>query len=164
VYADGVSKQIQVVLLEDIASLGRAGDIVSVAEGYARNALFPTGKAALATEGTRREHEQHIQRRRQQEEQRLKELQEKAEVIEGTELVLKARVKDGDEIYGSITPKEIVEALNEQAQLTLQAKDISIKKPLKKTGSQEMTVQLSPEVECMVVVSVVPDEESKQEV
>lgn len=157
-----MAKQVHVVLLEDVASLGRAGDVVVVSEGYARNALFPDGKAALATESVQSEAKSRKEKKKQEEAARLEELQAVAEKLDGTELSFEAKVKEGEEIYGSISPKQVVEELNSQAGLQLTTKDISIKKAIKSLGTYPMTVAVAADIECTVHVAVVPDAESKE--
>lgn len=160
-----MAKDVKVILLEDIASLGKAGDIVTVSEGYARNALFPQGKGALATEGMQEQQRQKEAKKSQEAQALLSQLQAIAEKMDNTELALQGRVKDGEEIYGSITPKHIVEELNKQTGLSLGPKDISQKKPVKKIGSYDLTVSLSPDVEftMKLVVEPSPDSEASHE-
>ncbi len=155
-----MAKNIKVLLLEDVASLGKAGDIVAVLEGYARNALFPQGKAAMATADVQKKQEAKQVKKRQEKEATLQELQSRASTLDNTELTLPARVKDGSEIFGSITAKQIVESLNEQAHLTLYPKDIVLAEPIKQLGTYPLTVHLSPEVDFIIHVTVVPNAES----
>lgn len=150
---------VKVLLLEDVKSLGVAGDIVSVSEGFARNKLFPDGKAALATEQEQQKHKSQQEKQAKQAQALLEEQEATAEKMDGTELELKARVKDGEDIFGSITPKQIVDELNRQADLSLSSKNISIKKPIKRLGTHEMIVSLSDVVEFPMVVTVVAEEE-----
>lgn len=150
---------VKVLLLEDMKSLGSAGDIVTVSEGYARNKLFPDGKAALATENEQKKHKDEQDRQSKQAKAELEELEAVAEKLDGTELELKANVKEGEEIFGSITPKQIVDELNTQAGLALTTKNISIKKAIKQLGSHDMIVSLSDVVEFPMVVTVSPEEE-----
>ena len=156
-----MSKKISIVLLEDVDSLGREGDVVEVAEGYARNSLFPDGKAALATkqvkEQQKKDHDEQIVK----EEQRLKKFQKTAEKLEGSELVIEARINEGDELYGSVTAKDISSKLNEDANIATNERDISLESVIKKIGTYDVTVRLSEDVEFALQVAVVPDEESK---
>ena len=157
-----MSRKLTVLLLEDVASLGKAGDIVTVSEGYARNFLFPEGRAALADEKTQKEARQRREAKQAESDRALAEAQALAEKLEGTELTLKARRKEdeGNEIYGSITARQIAEELNRAAELSVAAKDIKLKKPITSLGSQAVTVHLSPEVEITIQVTITPDEEA----
>jgi large subunit ribosomal protein L9 len=158
-----MSRRLKVVLLEEVDSLGKAGDIVVVAEGYARNALFPQGKAALATEQVQYQRQRKTASQRKQTERALAARQELAEKLDGSELVVAAHVREGDELYGSITRKQIADQLNAQAHLTLRAADITLPSPIKKIGSYPVIVSLSPEVECTIQLAVVPDANNRSE-
>lgn len=155
-----MTKQIQVFLLEDVKGLGKAGDIVTVADGYARNSLFPASQAVLADRKVRTRASVEKARRAVQQEAYLQMLQDKATILDHSEITFTARVKDGDEIYGSISKKQILDELNQKASLRLQLKDIRIKAPLKRLGSYDMNVSLSGDIECTVKVTVAADQAS----
>lgn len=155
-----MSKKIQVILLEDIASLGLAGKIVTVAEGYARNFLFPQGKAALATAQAVTAAREKDDQKKSVVQKQLSELQARAEALQGTELTVPAKVKDGDEIYGGINAAHIAKQLSQQSGHHFKAKDISLVKPLTTLGSRQVTVSLSPEVETTIHINVIPAEAS----
>lgn len=158
-----MGKNIRVILLETLHSLGQAGDIVVVSEGYARNFLFPQAKAALATETSQQKQQQQIAKKEEQSQRELKTLQEQAEKLEGTELEIQARIKDGTEIFGSITAGKIAQELSERAGFKFKASDINIAKPIKEIGSQDVTVHLSPEIETTIHLTVVADLESTKD-
>ncbi|MEX1997610.1 MAG: 50S ribosomal protein L9 [Candidatus Andersenbacteria bacterium] len=149
-----MAKRIQVILLEDINSIGRAGDIVAVSEGYARNFLFVQGKAALATSKVVAEKKRHRATALKQQEAELQQLQEQAQQLDGTELVIPVRVKDGEQIFGSITAKKIAEELRQQAGLTITPKDVKLAHPITSISSQAVTVRLAPTVETSIQVTV----------
>lgn len=152
-----MSKKVSVLLLEDVASLGNAGDIVKVSEGYARNALFPEGKAALATETVKHAQQTRQARDDAEKKEELEQTQAVADKLEGTELALTARVKEGEEIFGSITAAHIAKELSQQANLSLKPKDVALAKPLTRLGSQPVTVHLSPEVDAKIQVTITAD-------
>lgn len=154
-----MSKKIQVVLLEDVAGVGRAGEVADVAEGYARNFLFPGGKAAVASASTRREQAARTQRANLDADAELKKLQALAEQLDGTELVISARVKEdeGEDIYGTVTRQMICRELAAQAKVTCNASTIGLDAPIKRLGSHTVVVRLSPDVETTIRVSVVPE-------
>lgn len=157
-----MSRSLTVLLLEDVASLGKAGDIVTVSEGYARNFLFPDGKAALAGEKARKQAEARRAALQAESNRVLAQAQALAEKLEGTELTLKARRKEdeGDEIYGTVTARHVADELNRAARLSLKPKDVKLKKPMTRLGGQDIVVSLSPEVEITIHVTVAPDEEA----
>jgi large subunit ribosomal protein L9 len=152
--------KVNVLLLEDIQGLGRAGDIVSVNEGYARNSLFPAGQAAQATPTVQRKYADKRAKETQSKAQALVQLQKKAEILDGTELTLAARVKEGDTIYGSITAKDILSELINKANLNIKASQLDINVPIKQLGSYDLTIHLSPQVECVMKLTVVADPSS----
>jgi len=155
-----MSKKISIILLEDITNLGQAGDIVEATEGYARNFLFPQAKAALATDQAKQEVKDKKQQAAKINDEQLAALQSKADNLAGTELLLTARVKDGTEIYGKITPGQIAKELNKAAKLDLKAKAINLPQPITATGTYDVTVSLSPDVETTIKVTVEPDPDS----
>lgn len=155
-----MSKKIQVILLEDVSPLGLAGQIVTVAEGYARNFLFLQGKAALATAQAVTAAKEKDNQKKAVAQKQLSELQARAEALQGTELTMPAKVKDGDEIYGSINATHIAKQLSQQSDHPFKAKDISLVKPLTTLGSHQITVSLSPEVETTIHINVISEEAS----
>ena len=153
-----MSKKNQVILLEDVTPLGLAGQIVTVAEGYARNFLFPQGKAALATAQAVTAAKEKDNQKKAVAEKQLSELQTRAEALQSTELTVPAKVKDGDEIYGSINATHIAKQLSQQSGHPFKTKDIGLVKPLTTLGSHQITVSLSPEVETTIHINVIPEE------
>lgn len=157
-----MAKQVQVILLENVDSMGSAGEIVSVSEGHARNFLFPQGKAALATANVQSQYEHRKERAAKAEKEKLIQLREQADSWEGTELNITVKVKEGDELYGSIGKKDIAEELNKQVDLKLNSKNVVLEEPIKKLGSYPTIIQLSPEVEAKIIVTVVAEEEKTE--
>lgn len=152
-----MSKKVSVLLLEDIDQVGTIGQIVSVAEGYARNSLFPEGKAALAT--AKNVSRASVEKKQQQEKDKilLAELQEKASSLDGTELVVTALVKEGEEIFGSINAVRIASELNAQTKSNFNAKIIDLSEPITSLGTYPIVINLSPEVTATVHVTVIAD-------
>jgi large subunit ribosomal protein L9 len=155
-----MSKKIKVILLEDLSNYGKAGEIIDVSEGYARNFLFPQAKAALATAQVEKQAEEKIAQEEQTEQEQLAKTRQQAEKLDGTELTLLSRVKDGNQIFGKITKQDISKALNTQAKLTTKAKDINLPDPITSLGSYDITVNLSADVETNIKVTVEPDPDS----
>lgn len=150
-----MAKKINVILLENIEGYGRSGDIVSVSEGFARNALFPEGKAALATEQLQSQHREQQRKQQQTAQQHLQQLQDVASAYDNTELALTAKVNDDGELYGSFGPKDLAAHLTKEGKINVKPKDIHLEGgPIKTTGSHQATVTLSPEVEFTLNISV----------
>lgn len=154
-----MAKQLSVLLLEDIAQLGRAGDIVEVAEAYARNALFPQGKAALATAQVKTEKESKDIAKRKKAEEELLAIQATAEKMENTELAIPVSVNEDNEPYGSITSKTISELLKKESNVDIPAKKISGTFPIKTLGSFPISVQLPQGVEFHMTIVVTKKDE-----
>lgn len=154
-----MAKQLSVLLLEDITQLGRAGDIVEVAEAYARNALFPQGKAAIATAQVKTEKESKDAAKRKRAEEELLAIQATAERMENTELVIAVSVNEDNEPYGSITSKTISDVLKKESDIDIPAKKISGSFPIKMLGSFPISVQLPQGVEFHMIIAVTKKDE-----
>jgi large subunit ribosomal protein L9 len=148
---------LQVILIEDVDGLGKAGDIVSVAEGYARNFLFPKGSAAIATEQMQSRKAEQTEEDKKKQRNDLATLHKQAEQLEGTELVINARVKEGEEIFGSISNKNIATELATKAQLTVSARQVQLDQPITTIGSYDVTVKLADDVETTIKVTIVAE-------
>lgn len=152
-----MSKKVQVLLLENVSNVGQAGQIIETSEGYARNYLFPQGKAALATESVKKVVEQKKAVATKAAEEELSETQKKAEALEGTELVIIGKIKDGDQIFGKITPAKIAQELSKQAGLAIKSGDVKLPQVVNKLGTYDVTVRLSKEIETTLKVTVAAD-------
>lgn len=156
-----MAKKITVILLENVEGYGHSGDIVNVSEGFARNALFPHGKAAIATDQLQDQHQAKQQKQQQQAQQQLEHLQSLASSYDNTELVLTAKVNPENELYGSIGPKEIASHLTKQGKLNLKPKDIQLTAgPIKSIGTYQATITLSADIDFTLNISVVAEEDS----
>lgn len=149
----------QVLLLEDIQSLGKVGDIVAVSEGYARNFLFPEGKAALATKQVLATKETKDASKRKKAEEELVAQQAIASTLENTELVMREKVKEGDGLYGSVSAKEVASVISKQAGTNIPPRHITGDFPIKSLGSYPVTVQLAQGVEFQMIIVVMSYEE-----
>ncbi|OGY30993.1 MAG: 50S ribosomal protein L9 [Candidatus Andersenbacteria bacterium RIFCSPHIGHO2_02_FULL_45_11] len=150
----------QVLLLEDIAKLGGAGDIVETSEGYARNFLFPQGKAALATKQVKTRKDVKDAAAKKKAEEELMAQQALASKMENTELTMTEKVKEGEALYGSVTAKEVAKLLSNQAGMPIAPKNIIGNFPIKTLGTHPITVQLQLGVEFQMSVVVLEYEEA----
>lgn len=142
----------KIILLEDLKTLGKKGDVKDVAEGYARNFLFPKKIAKLATEENIEENEQRKIQEKSGEEAKKGELKALAEKIKNKKIIIKSKEKNG-KLFGSISAKDIAEALKKEG-LSVLDKDIIINEVIKKTGEYEITVVLSPEIKTVIKLEV----------
>ncbi len=145
---------VEVILTEDISTLGHAGEVVRVRPGYARNYLLPQGKAMLATKGRVRELEH---KRRVIEEKTRKEVgghELVAKRLEQTELEFQVRAGEEGKLFGSITNADIAGRLGEQG-IQLDRRKIELSEPIKQLGEYTVTLKLHREVRTQIRVKVV---------
>jgi large subunit ribosomal protein L9 len=148
----------QVLLLKDIDQLGRAGEVKRVADGYARNYLFPHGWAVLATPGAVKQAKQTRLAEDSRKAKALSEAQALAQLLDGQTVVFKARAGEGDRLYGSITNVAIAEALEQQVGREVDRRKIVLDEPLKELGTHAITIHLGLEAEAKVTVVVEREE------
>ena len=143
-----------VILNKDVKGTGKAGDIVKVSDGYARNMLIPKGYAKEATEGNVRnlEKQKAIAAEKKAEEKAAS--QALAEKINAASVTIKTKAGEGGRIFGSITSKDIADALADQKKLTVDKKKIQLDNPIKQTGEMTVDIKLYPEVMAKLKVTV----------
>jgi large subunit ribosomal protein L9 len=146
----------KVILLEPVENLGDVGAVVRVKPGYARNFLLPRGAAAIATEGALKGLEAKIRAQAKRAAERKVEAESLKAQLEPITLTLK--VKSGDaKIYGSVTSREVVQALEAQHQITLDPKRLILARPIKELGEYVLPYKPHPEVPMSLKVTVVAD-------
>jgi large subunit ribosomal protein L9 len=147
---------IEVILREDIKTLGRVGEMVRVKPGYARNYLLPQGLAYEATEGNKKRiaAETRVRSARNQAEQA--EAERAAATLREVTLTLSGKAGEEGKLFGSITSQDIAAALAQQGH-TVDRRRIELEHPIKTTGTHTVTVRLHPEVHADVRVSVVAE-------
>lgn len=147
----------KVLLLQDVKGLGRAGQVVEVSDGYGRNYLVPRGLAAEATPALLNEvRQKEAKKERQRQKEREEALALKA-ALEGKTLTLAAKA-GGGKLFGSITNRDIAEALQREWGLRVEKKLLSLEHPIKTPGAHPVTAHLLPGVEARFTVLVVPEE------
>jgi large subunit ribosomal protein L9 len=151
----------KVVLLEDIAGTGRAGEIKEVSKGYAKNFLLPRGLALIATPAVTKQVESRLERQKIEESIDREKLVELAQQIEGKEIHFKARMGGGERLFGSITAADVAEELSRAIGSVIDKKKIDIEKPFRQTGSYEVAVRLASDIKPKITV-VIEEEEKKE--
>lgn len=146
----------QVILLEDIPSLGKVGDLVKVADGYGRNYLIPKRKAILANEKSIKALE--VQKRQIQQgiEKAKKNAEKLAQQIEQTPCTLTKPVGESGKLFGSVTSKEIEEYLKGIG-IQVDRKKIHLEEPIKSVGLYTVPIKLHPEITAHLKVWVVQE-------
>ena len=136
----------KIILLQDVKSLGKKGEIVEVASRYARNYVLPKKLGVEATEKNlndiklQKAHEEKLAA------QRLAEAQDLAQKLESVQITVSMKRGEGDRVFGSISAKEIAEAAAEQHGLELDKKKIQVEEPIRSFGRFEVPIKLHPEV------------------
>jgi large subunit ribosomal protein L9 len=152
-----------IILLERIEKLGGIGDVVSVKDGYARNFLLPNRKALRANEANRKVFEANRARIESDNADRRGDAQKHAGTVEGKQVVLIRASSNSGQLYGSVSVRDIVDALNaDGAKVAKQM--IVLERPIKTIGLFDVRVALHPEVSVTVQVNVArsPDEADLQ--
>lgn len=148
---------VEVILRRDVADLGRAGELVGVRPGYARNYLIPQGIALAATEGNRRRFEEE---RRQVEQSAVREREAAAQLaseLEGLSLNFVRRAGEGGRLFGSVTAADIAHELDE-AGTPVDRRMIVLEEPIKDLGVYDVTLRIHADVEPALKVWVVAEE------
>lgn len=143
-----------IILNRDVKGTGKAGDIVKVSDGYARNMLIPKGYAKEATEGNVRNLEKQKAIAAEKKAEEKAEAQALAEKINERSVNIKTKAGEGGRIFGSITSKDIADALADQHKLTVDKKKIQLDNPIKQTGELTVDIKLYPEVMAKLKVTV----------
>lgn len=146
----------QVILLEDISSLGKAGDLVKVSDGYGRNYLIPQKKAILATEKNIKalEHQKRLVQHRMA--KTKKDIQKMAQEIESLSCTFSKTVGESGKLFGSVTTMEIEAYLKENG-LEVDRKKIQLDEPIKSVGMYTVPIKLHPDVIAQLKVWVVQE-------
>ncbi len=150
-----MAKRVQLVLNQDVIKLGKAGDLVDVAPGYARNYLIPKGLAVRTNPGILKQ----VERRRELERQRLAELRQQAidlkvalETI-GTYRIAK-QVGENEAIFGTVTNQDVADAIQEATKQEVDRRGITVP-DVGKLGTYKVDIKLHPEVSATVQIEVV---------
>lgn len=145
----------KIILLKDVKGLGKAGELVNAKDGYARNFLLPRNLAIEATPGNIKKWEE----RKKVEEAKEKEEYEKAlklkEKIENLTVELKGKAGEGGRLFGSITSKDISEALKKQHKIDIDRRKIELKDNIKSIGITTVEVKVYPEISASLKVEVI---------
>jgi large subunit ribosomal protein L9 len=145
----------KLILRDDVKSLGRAGDLVSVSEGYARNFLLPKKLAVPATPENQQRREQEVNGKKFREKRAHRDSEYLAEKLSAKPLVLTVQTGEGGKLFGSVTTSDIEQALA-AAGLEVDKRKIELEEPIKMVGSYVVSIKLPHEVTAKVTVVVEP--------
>ena len=146
----------KVILKETISSLGIIGSEVDVAKGYARNYLLPQGKAVPATDQYRKILAQEKAKFDLQIAKEKEFAQQMAQRLEGVECQIAAKVHEEERLYGSITVRDIVDALAKQ-DIQVEKRMVMLKEPIKTIGTFQVPIRVYNDVEPEITVTIVPE-------
>jgi len=139
----------EVILCEDVQSVGKTGDVVKVKDGFARNFLIPQKKAFVATASNLKKIEQEKAKRAQSEEKLKKESEELAEKLAKISCNIAVEVNDLEKLYGSISEVEIARTIEGEG-FKIDKKMIYLEKPIEDLGIYEVPIKLHPQVTAKV--------------
>lgn len=145
----------KMILLQDVKSVGKKGDLINVSEGYAKNFLLPRKLAVEATKSNLNDYDlkQKADARRKQEE--LEAAQEMAKALEDKVITIKVKTGSNGKLFGAVTNKEVAEEIVKQTKLPIDKKKVSIGDSIKMLGQRTAVIKLHPKVTAEVVVKIV---------
>lgn len=145
----------EVILLQDVAHLGKQNDLVKVRPGYGRNLLLPKGLAALATESQRKQLEERLKQDARREEKIMSQLQLIVDTLKSTVFQVAAKSGTSGKIFGSVTNVQLADAIKKQKNINIDRKKITLAEDVKNLGSYTANVNLHKDVEVAISFEVV---------
>ena len=144
-----------VILKEGVKGTGKAGEVLKVSDGFARNMLLKKGLAVEATQANLRSLEKQKALKIQQEKENRERAQSQAETLKNKKVVIKTKSGEGGKLFGSITSKDIADAIKDQLGIDIEKKNIELANPLKQLGSFDVAVKLYHEIKGEIKVELV---------
>jgi large subunit ribosomal protein L9 len=146
----------KLILTDDVVELGKRGDVVDVADGYARNFLLPKRKAIKANDGALAQAESIREARIEAERKAKEEAENIATQLVGSRVVIAAQAGDEGQLYGSVGVADVVEGIHRFTGIELSRSQIELETPIKAIGLHEIQVKVHPEVEFPLTLDVIP--------
>ena len=150
--------QMEVMLMDNVKKLGKAGEIVKVAPGYARNCLFPKGLAAVATEAAKRRLKKLEAERAARAAEEKKAALEVAKKLERLEITVSAHTTDGKKLYGSVGVTDILAAIEANRGIKLERSQLELDDTLKEVGVYEPSIDLGHDVIVKFKITILDEE------
>jgi large subunit ribosomal protein L9 len=145
---------LEVILIKDVKGQGKAGDIVKVSDGYARNFLLPRGYAIEATEGSKKRLKDEKAGMMKKKEIETAKARGLAERVSSLEVVLRVKAGENGKLFGSITAKDIAEALNQTHGISVDKKKVVLDEPIKNIGQSLIEIKIYPGISAKLKVTV----------
>jgi large subunit ribosomal protein L9 len=146
----------EVILKEDIKNLGRAGEVVNVNEGYARNFLFPSKKAVPATGGNMKAIQEQSKKKQEKIKQEIDKASESARKLAGVEITIRKKASEDNKLFGSVSEADIAAELVKLGHQVDRA-NIKLEKHIKELGITDVLVHFKADAETTVKVRVVQE-------
>lgn len=146
----------KVILLKNVDKLGKEGEVKEVADGYARNFLIPQNLAQPATEQALQEAQSSAAKKSKIVQTDLEEAQKLAEQLDGRELFIKVKEKDGT-LFGSVNEKTIAKTFADEG-LKIESENVKLEEPIKEVGDYDVHLELPHGLEANIKVILVPEE------
>ncbi|AFY69507.1 50S ribosomal protein L9 [Thalassoporum mexicanum PCC 7367] len=148
---------VQVMLTKNVNKLGKLGELVSVAPGYAQNYLLPRGLAVRATSGVIKEVERRLEEERQRQIAIKKEAQDRKVALTTIGgFIIKKQVGEGKSIFGTVTDREVAQLIVDKTTMEIDRRDIEVP-DVRETGDYEVKIKLHPEVTAILKLEVLPE-------
>jgi large subunit ribosomal protein L9 len=145
----------EVILLQDVAHLGKHNDLVKVRPGYGRNFLLPKGLATLATDSQRKQLEERLKHDVRREEKLMSQLQTIVDTLKSTVFQVAAKSGTSGKIFGSVTNVQLADAIKKQKNINLDRRKITLAEDVKNLGTYTANVNLHKDVEVTISFEVV---------
>jgi large subunit ribosomal protein L9 len=145
----------KIVLTQEVRNIGAPGDVVDVADGYARNYLIPRGLAMRANKGTLKQVDMIRRTREVREIRNLEQAQQIAEKLGSLKIRVPAKAGDGGRLFGQVTPAQIADAVAKAGGPKIDKKRLHFDAPVKNLGAHRAQLRLHPEVEAEIEIEVV---------
>ncbi len=145
----------KVILLGDVKALGKKGEVVEVAEGYARNFLLPRNLASEANRGSLAAHADQKRANEKKEAQQLADAKDLADKIEQTKLAVKAKAGGNGKLFGAVTNADVANAIHDALSVAVDKHKIEIKSQIKALGAYPVEVKLHKNVVAKATINVV---------
>ena len=144
----------EVILLEDVKTLGKKGQIVKVNDGYARNFILPKKLGVEANSANRNDLKLHNANEEKIAKEKLEDAKKLAQLLEKSKVVIKIKAGKGDKVFGAISGKEISAEAKKQLNLDIDKKKIVLDEPIKTLGSHDVKIKLHKDVTASLKVEV----------
>jgi len=144
----------KIILTQEVRNIGAPGDVVDVADGYARNYLIPRGLALRATKGTLKQVDTIRRTREVREVRNLEQAQEIAGRLGAMKIRVQAKAGEGGRLFGQVTPAQIAEAIAKAGGPKIDKKRLQLEAPVKSLGAHRAHLRLHPEVEAEIEIEV----------